>query len=145
MRLPTRNNHDPPVSGRSPFALVTEDDIIRMFAREALEQVGWKVEAAENGYDACLAFEKRTPDVVLLDVMMREMDGFATCAALRQLPGGEHTPILIMTGLDDFESITKAYDAGATYFIVKPLNAILLTHRIRCMVRANQVLQELRG
>lgn len=48
-----------------------------------------------------------------------------------------------MTGLDDFESITKAYDAGATDFIVKPLNAMLLTHRIRYMVRANQVLQEL--
>jgi signal transduction histidine kinase len=64
---------------------------------------------------------------------------------LRQLPGGEHTPILIMTGLDDFESITKAYDAGATDFIVKPLNAMLLTHRIRYMVRANQVLQELRA
>ncbi|MBK7485454.1 MAG: hypothetical protein IPI70_04690 [Nitrospira sp.] len=49
-----------------------------------------------------------------------------------------------MTGLDDFESITKAYDAGATDFIVKPLNAMLLTHRIRYMVRADQVLQELR-
>ena len=75
---------------------------------------------------------------------MPEMDGFATCAALRRLPKGEHTPILIMTGLDDFDSITKAYDAGATDFIVKPLNAMLLTHRIRYMVRANQVLQELR-
>ena len=130
--------------GRSPYALITDDDIfIRMFAREALEQVGWEVEEAENGREACIAFEKRTPDVVLLDVMMPEMDGFATCAALRRLPGGEHTPILIMTGLDDFESITKAYDAGATDFIVKPLNAMLLTHRIRYMVRANQVLQEL--
>ncbi|MBS0170503.1 MAG: response regulator [Nitrospira sp.] len=132
--------------GRSPYALITDDDIIiRMFAREALEQVGWEVEEAENGRDACVAFEKRTPDVVLLDVMMPEMDGFATCAALRRLPGGEHTPILIMTGLDDFESITKAYDAGATDFIVKPLNAMLLTHRIRYMVRASQVLQELRA
>ncbi len=134
------------VSGRSPYALITDDDIIiRMFAREALEQVGWEVEEAENGREACTAFEKRTPDVVLLDVMMPEMDGFATCAALRRLPGGEHTPILIMTGLDDFESITKAYDAGATDFIVKPLNAMLLTHRIRYMVRASQVLQELRA
>ena len=137
---------NPLISGRSPYALVTDDDIIiRMFAREALEQVGWEVDEAENGREACIAFEKRTPDVVLLDVMMPEMDGFATCAALRHLPGGEHTPILIMTGLDDFESITKAYDAGATDFIVKPLNAMLMTHRIRYMVRANQVLQELRA
>lgn len=136
----------PLTSGRVPYALVTDDDIIiRMFAREALEQAGWQVEEAEHGLEACAAFKKCPPDVVLLDVMMPEMDGFQTCAALRQLPGGEHTPILIMTGLDDFESITKAYDAGATDFIVKPLNAMLLTHRIRYMVRANQVLQELRA
>ncbi len=137
---------NPLIAGRSPYALITDDDIIiRMFAREALEQAGWVVEEAENGREACTAFQQKLPDVVLLDVMMPEMDGFQTCAALRQLPGGEHTPILIMTGLDDFESITKAYDAGATDFIVKPLNAMLLTHRIRYMVRANQVLQELRA
>lgn len=132
-------------SRRTPYALIADDDIIiRMFAREALEQAGWLVEEAQNGREACAAFEQHPPDVVLLDVMMPEMDGFTTCAALRQLPKGEHVPILIMTGLDDFDSITKAYDAGATDFIVKPLNAILLTHRIRYMVRANQVLQELR-
>ncbi len=137
---------NPLTSGRSPYALITDDHIIiRMFAREALEQAGWVVEEAENGREACAAFQQNPPDVVLLDVMMPERDGFQTCAALRQLPGGEHTPILIMTGLDDFESITKAYDAGATDFIVKPLNAMLLTHRIRYMVRANQVLQELRA
>ncbi|MBA2486409.1 MAG: response regulator [Nitrospira sp.] len=137
---------NPLTPGRTPFALVADDDIIiRMFAREALEQVGWIVEEAQNGREAWTAFQHRPPDVVLLDVMMPEMDGFATCAALRCLPGGEHTPILIMTGLDDFDSITKAYNAGATDFIVKPLNAMLLTHRIRYMVRANQVLQELRA
>ncbi|MBX3236531.1 MAG: response regulator [Nitrospiraceae bacterium] len=131
---------------RPPLALIADDDIIiRMFAREALEQVGWTVEETENGREAYEQFQRCTPDVVLLDVMMPEMDGFTTCAALRKLPAGEHTPILIMTGLDDFESITKAYDAGATDFIVKPLNALLLTHRIRYMVRASQVLQELRS
>ncbi len=135
---------NPLIPGRAPYALITDDDIIiRMFARESLEQAGWVVEEAQNGIEACELFQQRPPDVVLLDVMMPGMDGFATCAALRRLPGGEHTPILIMTGLDDFESITKAYDAGATDFIVKPLNAILLTHRIRYMVRAGQVLQQL--
>jgi signal transduction histidine kinase len=138
--------NNPLILGRTPLALVADDDfIIRLFAREALEQAGWVVEEAPNGQEAWAAFQRRPPDVVLLDVMMPGMDGFSTCAALRRLPNGEHTPILIMTGLDDFDSITKAYDAGATDFIVKPLNAMLLTHRIRYMVRANQVLQELRA
>ncbi len=137
---------NPLIPGRAPLALVADDDlIIRMFAREALEQAGWIVAEADDGKEAWAAFQQRLPDVVLLDVMMPEMDGFATCAALRQLPEGEHIPILIMTGLDDFDSITRAYDAGATDFIVKPLNAMLLTHRVRYMVRANQVLQELRA
>jgi signal transduction histidine kinase len=138
--------NNPLIPGRTPLALVADDDfIIRLFAREALEQAGWIVEEAPNGQEAWAAFQRRPPDVVLLDVMMPGMDGFSTCAALRRLPNGEHTPILIMTGLDDFDSITRAYDAGATDFIVKPLNAMLLTHRIRYMVRANQVLQELRA
>ncbi|GMV51039.1 MAG: putative hybrid histidine kinase [Nitrospira sp. OLB3] len=135
---------NPQLPGPSPVALIADDDIIiRMFAREALEQAGWTVEEADNGREGLDAFQRLQPDVVLLDVMMPEMDGFAACAALRQLPAGRHTPILIMTGLDDFDSITKAYEAGATDFIIKPLNALLLTHRVRYMVRANQVLQAL--
>lgn len=135
---------NPQLPGPSPVALIADDDIIiRMFAREALEQAGWTVEEADNGREGLDAFQRLQPDVVLLDVMMPEMDGFAACAALRQLPAGRHTPILIMTGLDDFDSITKAYEAGATDFIIKSLNALLLTHRVRYMVRANQVLQAL--
>ena len=68
---------NPLIAGRSPYALITDDDIIiRMFAREALEQAGWVVEEAENGREACTAFQQKLPDVVLLDVMMPEMDGF---------------------------------------------------------------------
>jgi CheY-like chemotaxis protein len=54
--------------------------------------------------------------------MMPEMDGFTACAALRKLPEGAHTPVLIMTGLDDYHSIRQAYEAGATDFLTKPLN-----------------------
>jgi CheY-like chemotaxis protein len=100
---------------------------------------------AEDGREALAAFQRLHPDAVLLDVMMPEMDGFMACAALRKLPEGEHTPVLIMTGLDDYNSITKAYDAGATDFLTKPLNGLLLTHRVRYMVRASRVLQELRA
>ena len=53
-------------------------------------------------------------------------------------------PVLIMTGLDDYHSITQAYDAGATDFLTKPLNGLLLSHRVRYIVRSSRVLQELR-
>jgi signal transduction histidine kinase len=131
---------------KTPLALVVDDDpVMRMLACAALEGSGWRVEEAENGRDALSAFQRLHPDVVLLDVMMPVMDGFSACAALRKLPEGEHTPVLIMTGLDDYGSITKAYEAGATDFLTKPLNGLLLTHRIRYIVRSSRVLQELQA
>ena len=96
-----------PDQQHTPLALIVDDDAVnRLMARAALESAGWSVEEAENGREALAAFQQLHPDVVLLDIMMPEMDGFAACAALRKLPEGEHTPILIMTGLDDYGSIT---------------------------------------
>ena len=135
-----------PDQRNAPLALIVDDDAVtRLLARAALEGAGWSVEEGENGREALAAFQRFHPDAVLLDVMMPEMDGFMACAALRKLPEGEHTPVLIMTGLDDYDSITKAYDAGATDFLTKPLNGLLLTHRVRYMVRGSRVLQELRA
>ncbi len=129
-----------------PLALIVDDDaVMRLLARAALEGAGWDVEEAENGREALEAFQRLHPDVVLLDVMMPEMDGFTACAALRKLPEGAHTPVLMITGLDDYSSITQAYDAGATDFLSKPLNGLLLTHRVRYIVRSSRVLQELQA
>lgn len=130
---------------RRPTVLIIDDDTVtRLLGREALEQSDWSVEEAENGRLGIEAFVQRPPDLVLLDIMMPEMDGFAVCSELRRLPGGTHTPILIMTGLEDYQSITQAYEAGATDFIVKPINVPLLGHRMRYMLRAGQAIQALR-
>lgn len=129
-----------------PKVLIVDDDTVaRLLACEALEQSGWEVNEAENGRLGVEAFSQYRPDLVLLDIMMPEMDGFAVCAALRRLPEGQHTPILIMTGLEDYQSITQAYDVGATDFIVKPINGLLLGHRARYMLRAGQAMQALRN
>jgi signal transduction histidine kinase len=128
-----------------PTVLVVDDDpVARLLAREALEQSGWSVEEAENGRLGLEVFLKRRPDLILLDIMMPEMDGFTVCAELRKLPEGIHTPVLIMTGLEDYQSITQAYDVGATDFIVKPVNGLLLAHRVRYMLRAGQAMRDLR-
>ena len=87
--------------------------------------------------------DETAPRIAILDWMMPGMDGFATCAALRKLPGGAAVPILIMTGLDDVKSIATAYDAGATDFVTKPWNALVLSHRVRYMLRASQAVQDL--
>ena len=93
---------------RRPTVLIVDDDTVaRLLAREALEQSGWRVEEADNGRLGVEAFVHHLPDLVLLDIMMPEMDGFAVCTELRRIPEGAHTPILIMTGLEDYQSITS--------------------------------------
>jgi len=130
---------------RLPLVLVVDDDMtIRQIAREALKQSGFTVEEAEDGLEAVSAFEKLQPDIVLLDVMMPGMDGFETCQSLRELPGGETTPVLMMTGLDDIDSINHAYEVGATDFITKPINWLILKYRLRNILRAKVSADKLR-
>lgn len=130
-----------------PHILVVDDGMtIRLLVREALEQAGFVVEEAEDGRQALAMFQhlSPTPDLVLLDVLMPELDGFETCAALREMPAGEHLPIVMLTGLEDEGSIHRAYEVGATDFITKPINWVLLGHRVRYLLRASRAFAELR-
>ncbi len=128
----------------SPLALVVDDDAtIRLLAREVLEQNGLRVIEAESGTAGLAAFSRDRPDIVLLDVQMPDKDGFAVCSELRAMPAGLHVPVLMMTGLNDVESIDRAYQSGATDFITKPINWPILGHRARYMLRASRTLDQL--
>lgn len=128
-------------SGIPPLVLVIDDDdVFRTVTRAYLEHAGFRVEEAKGGGDAVANFDRIAPDIVLLDILMPDRDGFETCGALRQLPKGRHTPIVMMTGVDDHRSIERAYEVGATDFINKPLNSFILTHRLQHILRANRYL-----
>ncbi|MGI9484508.1 MAG: putative bifunctional diguanylate cyclase/phosphodiesterase [Geminicoccaceae bacterium] len=129
-----------------PVILVADDDEMQRFLLgEALEAEGFQVEVVADGLAAVERAEILKPDVVLLDVVMPGMDGYAACSALRMLPFGDGLPIVMVTGQDDLDSIARAYDAGATDFIVKPLNWTLLRHRIRYVYRAGSTLKQLQA
>jgi diguanylate cyclase (GGDEF)-like protein/PAS domain S-box-containing protein len=129
----------------APTVLVVDDDaVMRQMIREVLEGQGCKVEEAEDGEEGLSAFSRLRPDLILMDVMMPKLDGFDACHKLRGLPSGEHIPVLMMTGLDDKDSIKRAYGAGATDFIAKPINWELLAYRLRFIQRAGHAFQELR-
>jgi len=128
-----------------PLILVVDDDTaIRELVREALEHFQFAVMEARNGAEGVKAFERYKPELVVMDVRMPEMDGFEACAAMRKIPGGTVTPILILTGLDDTDSIKSAYEAGATDFASKPINLFILGHRLRYMLRAKRTVDDLR-
>lgn len=127
-----------------PLILVVDDNpTIHSVAQSVLERVGLRVAGARDGRGAVEAVRFQRPDLVLLDVMMPDMDGYETCRRLRRVPGLELTPILIMTGLEDTTAIECAYASGATDFYAKPVNWSLLTHRIRYMLRGHATLRAL--
>jgi signal transduction histidine kinase len=124
--------------------IVDDDPIVRSLMRDALEDEGFAVVEAEDGVEACRVCEERLPVLLVVDVVMPQMDGFELCRELRRRPATKNVPILIATGLDDTDSIAKAYDAGATDFISKPLNWLILNHRVRYMLRAARAFDDLR-
>ena len=123
--------------------LVDDDPMVRMLVKSALVQRGLDVTDVAGGRDALASFRQHRPDIVLLDAMMPEMDGFQTCRELRALPDGEHVPVIMLTGLDDEQSIARAYESGATDFFIKSPLMALLTERIRYLLRTARMRQEL--
>jgi diguanylate cyclase (GGDEF)-like protein len=129
----------------TPLVMVVDDDqAVRLLAREILEYSGYSVWDTDSGELALSVFHDRCPDIVLLDVMMPGMDGFSVCSAIRKTSIGRDTPVLMMTGLDDLDSIDSAYQAGATDFITKPINWHILPYRVSYMLRASGALEQLR-
>ncbi|MGE0683726.1 MAG: response regulator, partial [Candidatus Binatia bacterium] len=139
------NALDPALEEQRVVLVVDDDDVTRLLMRRALEGASFVVEEAGSGAQAIAIFPRLRPAMVLLDVMMPEMDGFTTCQTLRGLPGGEHIPVLMVTGLDDITSINRAYEAGATDFITKPITWPLLSYRVRYMLRASRAFAQARS
>ncbi|SER61417.1 diguanylate cyclase (GGDEF) domain-containing protein [Nitrosomonas sp. Nm51] len=115
--------------------LADDDATIRYLMQIALEQAGFTVTAASNGEEAIRLFDASPPDMVLLDVEMPGKNGYEVCSYLRKKAGGE-LPVVMVTGMDDVQSIDHAFDLGATDFIVKPINWNLIPYHLLYLKRA---------
>ena len=133
------------VSSKRTVLIADDDEPTRVLIRAALEPDGWTVEEAADGIGACESFERVQPDFVLLDVSMPNLNGFEACARLRTLRSGRHVPVMMMTARDDPESVSRAYEAGATEYLSKPFNFTILRQRLRHMHRAHQDARDLRN
>src|SRR5256885_5774159 len=131
--------------GRAASILIVDDDpVVRSLMRATLENDNFEVIEAGDGVDGCRLYEERHPDLLLVDVIMPRMDGFELCRELRSRAASAYVPIVVATSLDDVPSIARAYDAGATDFIPKPVNWLVLTHRVRSILRASRAFEDLR-
>src|ERR1700733_12881169 len=125
--------------------LVVDDDPgARLLVGTALEMAGFRVVPAADGAAALSQFREHPADCVVLDVVMPGMSGFDVCSELRRLPECRHVPILMQTSLDDMESVNRAYNAGATDFSSKGINPMLLSQRVKFLIRAKQTQDQLR-
>jgi len=133
-----------PQTKENLILVVDDDPTLRILVRATLEKVGFEVEEAEDGEAALTQFIKHHPAIILMDVDMPKLDGYEACRRIRADAIGAHIPILMVTGLEDVDSIDRAYSAGATDFISKPINWSLLSHRVRYVLRASTTYKELR-
>ncbi len=123
----------------SAKVLIAEDDpASRKLLQVWLSQDGYEITSVDNGKAALEAARRVLPDVVLSDVMMPEMDGFALCRELRADPYLGEVPIVLVTTLSDKASRLQGIEAGADDFLTKPYDQAELRARVRSIVRLNR-------
>ncbi len=123
--------------------VVDDDSDACLIMQAALRKAGYLVRIANSGAAAMQAFRESTVDLVMLDVDMPGMDGHEVCALMRH-EAGPLLPIVMVTGMDDLESVEQAYQHGATDFIAKPVNWALVGHRVRYLFRGYEAMRNLR-
>jgi len=156
------------LSKQPPLILVADDDkTMRMLLRKAMEQEGYRVVEVNDGQQCLDAYDTIKPDIVLLDAVMPVMDGFTCCKQLLKIARNnlmsalasfdtdsalgntvisklwERTPILMITCLDDEESVNRAFEAGAMDYITKPIHWPVLRQRLRRLLQQAQVYKQL--
>ena len=109
----------------------------RTLLRLMLVRAGFEVLEAEDGFDALDQIKQRLPDVMILDVMMPGMDGFAVCETLRNEDMTAELPIIMLSAKTDLDSVNRGLRAGATKYLTKPVSPEDLTRNVRDVLDNN--------
>jgi two-component system KDP operon response regulator KdpE len=112
--------------------LIDDDPDLSIMLRTLLRGQDFQIQAVYTGPDGIDVCKESSPDVVILDLMMPEMDGWEVCERIREF---SDVPILILSALGSPGSVARALDAGADDYVIKPVHASLLASRLRTLVR----------
>ncbi|MBN1583192.1 MAG: response regulator [Anaerolineae bacterium] len=115
--------------------LVDDNPIALTMLSNALQDAGYETVVSDNGIEALERIPIERPDVIILDVMMPEMNGFETAQRLRERPATARIPILLLTARDQVEDRIKGFDSGADDYVIKPITPPELIARVRSLVR----------
>lgn len=123
--------------------IVADDDpLIRSVLKRKLEEFGQTVYQATNGVEAVALAANLDASLILLDIKMPRLDGLQACAQIRELPGYDRTPIVMLTFQDNRKAQVSASRAGATMFLVKPFGMATLMLALSRFLPINEVTQK---
>lgn len=131
------------MDNKAHILIVDDDPITRDTLEGLLFPEGYEITFASSGAETIRLAKTSKPDTILLDVIMPDMDGFEVCRHLKTDERLRHIPIILVTGLNSKEDISRGLDAGAEEFLHKPVNGMELRARVRSMLRIKRQFDEL--
>ncbi len=136
--------HDTPQAAASGRILVVEDNRTnRLALQRILEQQGHRVGLAVDGREALAALaaglDGAPYDVVLLDIILPEMDGYAVLSRMMEQPDLRHIPVIVISALDEIDVVVRCIELGAEDYLPKPFNAVLLKARLNASLRRKRL------
>lgn len=126
-------------AGAGRVLVVDDERLNRMLLRRALEAEGWSVVEAVDGRSALDSLRSEATDAVLLDIVMPELDGYGTLAAIKANPSLDHVPVIIISGVDELESVVRCIEMGATDYLTKPFQPAILRARLASSLAAKRL------
>ena len=128
-----------------PLVLIVDDDAVsNLILSEILHKDGYKTSVVKDGQAALITCQKELPDIILMDAIMPVMNGFDCCRLLHMLYGENCPPTLMITGLNDTESVEHAYKVGAVDYVTKPFHWAVLRGRVRQAISSHLAHQKLK-
>ena len=125
--------------------LVVDDTPIQLkILISIMRNKGFDIVVANNGPEALASVQSQKPDLILLDIVMSDMDGYEVCTRLKNNPQHADIPILFLTGKNDSDDIVKAFDAGGADYVTKPVNTTELVARVKTHLRLGSSIAELK-
>ena len=124
--------------------VVDDDPISRLHVEQFLKCEGHSVLCAENGREGVETFKANRPDLVLMDVMMPEMDGYkATCAIKTAMGSDDLTPVIFLTGVNDADGLAECLNCGGDDFLTKPFDNTIMKARVNAWLRKVELAEKI--
>jgi DNA-binding response OmpR family regulator len=128
------------MSDKIKILAVDDESDVLLIIKTALLSEGYDVATATNGPDALALAQDKVPDLIILDLMMPEMNGFEVLRSLRETEDTQGIPVIMLTGVSDRTKVQEALDAGFNYYIVKPFEFHDLIAKVKLAIEDSQAM-----